>query len=126
MYMSDMRAVRWFQGQEDQTPREGGDIVLRLVVRPAGSTLAIPKDAAAALTKSEEIPWHFAADVMDFARVMRGTSDYMLEQYDDEVAQIEQLERHDELMFGDDTEWTQKAIRSCQVSDKFLMSQQVA
>lgn len=88
---------------------------MRLVVRPAGSTLAIPKDAAAALTKGEEIPWHFAADVMDFARVMRGTSEYMLEQYDDEIRQIEQLERHDELMFGDDTEWTQKAIRSCQV-----------
>ena len=97
-----------------QPPSEGGDIVLRLVVRPAGSTLALPKDASLALMKDEEIPWHFAADTMDFARVMRGTTDYMIEQYDDEIHQLEQLERHDELMFGDDNEWTQRAIRSCQ------------
>lgn len=97
-----------------QSPREGGDIVLRLVVRPAGSTLALPKDTSAACMKGEEIPWHFAADVMDFARVMKGTAVYMQQQYDEEISQLELLEQHDEVMFGDDNEWTQKAIRSCQ------------
>ena len=115
-----------------QPPGEGADIVLRLVIRPAGSTLALPKDASTSLMKDEQIPWHFAADVMDFARVMRGTAGYMQQQYDDEISQIQELERHDELMFGDDTEWTQKAIRSCQeakdrmntlTSEEDLMSQ---
>ena len=72
--------------------------------------------------KGEEIPWHFAADVMDFARVMRGTGDYMLEQFDHEISQIEQLERHDELMFGDENDWTQKAIRSCQDAKERIRS----
>ncbi|KAL9082537.1 MAG: hypothetical protein Q9159_006338 [Coniocarpon cinnabarinum] len=122
MYMSDMRAVRWFKGQESEVLQEGCDIVLRLVVRPAESTLALPKDASSALMKGEEIPWHFAADVMDFARVMRGTREYMLEQYDAEIHQLEQLERHDELMFGDDNEWTQRAIRSCQDAKERMRS----
>ena len=110
IYISDTRPVRWFIGQERPAPHEGEDIVLRLVMRPAGKTLALPRESSAML-QEEDIPWHFAADVMDFARVMKGTEDYMNEQYDTEIAEIEQLEKHDEVMFGEDTEWTGRAIR---------------
>ena len=112
VYISETRPVRWFTGQEQQAPHEDGDIVLRLVVRPAGSTLALPKEGSTTLDKEECIPWHFAADVMDFARVMKGTSKYMTEQFDREIEELEQLEKHDELMFGEDPEWTSKAIRA--------------
>jgi len=104
--------VRWYTGQEGEPAREGGDIVLRLVMRPAGSTLALPKEGCASMTKDESVSWHFAVDVMDYARVMKGTEDYMLAQFDEEIQQLEQLEKHDELMFGDDSEWTGKAIRT--------------
>lgn len=112
IYISDARPVRWYSGQEGETPREGGDIVLRLVMRPAGSTLALPKEVSQSMSHDDEIPWHFAADVMDYARVMKGTEDYMLKCFDDELDQIQQLERHDELMFGEDTEWTGRAMRA--------------
>ncbi|KAI9712268.1 MAG: hypothetical protein M1828_001711 [Chrysothrix sp. TS-e1954] len=112
IYMSETRPVRWYEGQEGQPPREGADIVLRLVVRSAGKTLALPKESAGVVRSEEDIPWHFAADVMDFARVMRGTEDYMVAQYEDELSQLKQVEKHDELMYGEDTEWTTKARRA--------------
>lgn len=92
-------------------PRENEDIVLRLVKRPAGSTLALPRESYS-IAKSDEIPWHIAADAMDFARVMKGTEDYMEEQFDKEIEDLRELERHDELMFGEGSEWTSKAIRN--------------
>jgi hypothetical protein len=113
IYASETRPVRWYTGQEGEPPREGGDVVLRLVVRPAGSTLAMPRDGADALGKDEDIPWYHAAEIMDYARVMRGGEDYMLEQLDQEIVMLEQQGKEDEVMFAEDSmEWTKKAIRN--------------
>lgn len=116
IYISETRPVRWYDGQEGEPPREGGDIVLRLVKRPAASTLAMPRDSADSLLKDEAIPWYFAADVMDYARVMKGSEEYMLEQYDQGIRDIDMLEKEDELMFGEDAEWTGRATRMLQES----------
>jgi hypothetical protein len=51
VYMSETRPVRWYIGQEGTPPREGEDVVLRLVMRQPGSTLALPRDGADALNK---------------------------------------------------------------------------
>lgn len=111
VYTSETRPVRWYVGQEGPAPGEHDDIVLRLVMRPAGSTLALPRETQIT-AMDDNIPWYHAVDVMDFARVMRGSEDYMTAQFDEELAQVEELERHDELMFGDDTEWTKRAMRA--------------
>ena len=112
IYMSDTRPVRWYTGQEGGAPREGEDVVLRLVMRSSGSTLALPRDGADALGKDEDIPWHFAAEVMDYARVMKGSEDYMAEQFEDEIRELEMQEKEDELMFGEDNvEWVRKAVK---------------
>jgi hypothetical protein len=110
--MSDTRPVRWYTGQEGPPPREGDDVVLRLVMRQPGSTLALPRDGADALGKSEDIPWYFAAEVMDYVRVMKGSEDYMLVQYDEEIEELRRQEKEDELMFGEETEWTKKAVKA--------------
>lgn len=113
IYMTETRPVRWYVGQEGEPPREGGDVVLRLVMRSAGSTLAMPRDGADALADDEDIPWYHAAEVMDYARVMRGGEDYMEEQFSAEMRQLELQEKEDELMFGEDNvEWMRKAIRA--------------
>lgn len=121
IYASETRPVRWYTGQEGEPPREGGDVVLRLVVRSAGSTLAMPRDGADALGKDEDIPWYHAAEVTDYARVMRGGEDYMLEQLDQEIVKLEQQGKEDEVMFAEDSmEWTRRAIRSIQeTKEKF-------
>ena len=110
VYISETRPVRWFQGQEGEVPREGGDVVLRLITRQPGSTLALPRDGAESLERVEDIPWYFAAEVMDYARVMKGSEDYMATQFDGEIEELRVQEKEDELMFGDETQWTKKAV----------------
>ncbi|KAK5117439.1 hypothetical protein LTR85_008824 [Meristemomyces frigidus] len=111
IYISETRPVRWYVGQESEPPREGGDVVLRLIKRKTGSTLGMPRESADTVAKGEAVPWYFAAEVMDYTRVMKGSEEYMLQQYDEALAAIEQLEKEDELMFGEDAEWTGRATR---------------
>ncbi|KAL2022007.1 hypothetical protein VTK56DRAFT_6247 [Thermocarpiscus australiensis] len=113
IYLSDVRPVRFYAGQESPLPRPGDDVILRLMMRRTGSTLALPKEGAAEVLRSgEDVPWHFAANVMDYARIMKGTSGYMAEQFDREVEDLLKQEKEDELLYHEDTEWTQKAIRA--------------
>ncbi|KAF7861376.1 hypothetical protein EAF04_007941 [Stromatinia cepivora] len=112
IYSSETRPVRWYIGQEGPAPREGEDVVLRLAMRQPGSTLALPRDGADVLDKSEDIPWYFAAEVMDYARIMKGSEEYMMEQFDSEIEALKQQENEDELMFGEEPEWTRKAVNS--------------
>ncbi|KAH7030752.1 uncharacterized protein B0I36DRAFT_322381 [Microdochium trichocladiopsis] len=112
--LSETKQVRFYHGQESPLPRPGEDVVLRLMVREAGSTLALPKEGAAdVLNRSSEIPWHFAANVLDYARIMKGTNDYVLEQFDREVDDLKRQAVEDEYQFGiEDGEWTQRAIKA--------------
>lgn len=112
VYNSETRPVRWFAGQEGAAPQEGCDVVLRLISRQQGSTLALPRDGAVSLDRADDIPWYFAAEVMDYARVMKGSEDYMAEQYEGEIEALQQQEREDELIFGEETLWTRKAVSS--------------
>lgn len=110
VYISDTHPVRWFAGQEGDAPQEGEDVVLRLMIRKPGSTLALPRDGAESLDRLDDIPWYFAAEVMDYTRVMRGSEEYMSLQYDEEIKELQYQEREDELIFGEDTTWTKKAV----------------
>lgn len=117
IYISEVRPVRFYAGQESPLPRPGEDVVLRLMMRYDKSTLALPNEGGAdVLNSGEEIPWHFAANVLDYARIMRGTSDYMTEQFAREIEDLEKQEKEDELMFNQDGEWTQKAIRAIEAA----------
>ena len=121
IYISETRPVRWYEGQEGEPPREGGDVVLRLVKRKAGSTLAMPRESAETVAKGEDIPWYFAAEVMDYARMMKGGQDYMLAQFDEALAAVDILEKEDELMFGEDAEWTGRAKRTLHEAKEKVM-----
>lgn len=113
IYISETRPVRFYAGQESPLPRPGDDVVLRLMMRSANSTLALPREGVAdVLNSGEEIPWHFAANVLDYARIMKGTSGYMRDEYDREIEDLLRQEKEDELLFHEDNEWTQKAIKA--------------
>ena len=118
VYLSETRPVLWFVGQEGQAPREGEDVVLRLMMRQAGSTLALPRDGAESLPKPDEVPWYFAAEVNDYARVMKGSEDYMRANYDREIEDLKYQEKEDELMFGEETQWTRRAIASIEEANE--------
>jgi hypothetical protein len=120
-YMSDVRPVRFYAGQESPLPRIGDDVILRLMVRNANSTLALPKEGAAEVFQSgEDVPWHYAANVLDYARIMKGTTGYMAEQFDREIEDLTKQEKEDELLYHEDTEWTQKAIRAVNAAKEKL------
>ncbi|KAE8365478.1 hypothetical protein BDV27DRAFT_126802 [Aspergillus caelatus] len=110
IYITETRPVRWFRGQDGDLPFEGGDVVLRLVKREPRSTLALPRDGAESIRPDEDIPWFHAAEVADYARIMKGGEDYMVGQYDSEIEDLRRQEAEDEVLFGDETTWTQKAI----------------
>ncbi|KAI1633466.1 hypothetical protein F4809DRAFT_644418 [Biscogniauxia mediterranea] len=112
--LADVRSVRFYAGQENPLPRPGQDVVLRLMVRDAGSTLALPNEGGADVVNlGEDIPWHFAANVIDYARVMKGTTDYVIEQYDREIEDLRRQAQEDEFQFGvEEGDWTQRAIRA--------------
>lgn len=113
VYLHDVRPVRFYAGQESPLPRVGDDVVLRLMARNSNSILALPYEGGSeVLNSGHDIPWHFAANVLDYARTMKGTGDYMLSQYDEEVEALERQEKEDETLFGQDNEWTQKGIKA--------------
>ncbi|KAK0644527.1 hypothetical protein B0T16DRAFT_430623 [Cercophora newfieldiana] len=113
VFISEVRPVRFYAGQESPLPRPGDDVILRLMMRNAKSTLALPREGGAeVLNSGDDIPWHFAANVLDYARIIKGTGGYMEEEYDREVEELLKQEKEDELLFHQDNEWTQKAIRA--------------
>ncbi|KAL7786254.1 hypothetical protein V8C37DRAFT_298807 [Trichoderma ceciliae] len=113
IYLPEARPVRLYAGQESPLPRVGDDVVLRLMARNADSTLALPRESGAeALSSGDGVPWHFAANVLDYARVMKGTGKYMAGQFDEEIETMLRQAVEDEALFGQDGEWTQKAVKS--------------
>ena len=115
IFIPESRPVRWTVGQDEIALREGGDVILRLMMRHSRSILALPRDTAEAVDRSECVPWYFAAEVFDHARIMKGGEDYMSEQYDKEITAVERQEMEDEVMFTDETaRWSKKAVSMIQ------------
>lgn len=122
VYLHETRPVRFYAGQESPLPRVGDDVVLRLMARNADSTLALPKEGGIeVLNAGDDVPWYSAANVMDYARIMKCTVEYMGEQFDEEIAALEQQEKEDQTLFGQDGEWTQKAIKTIQAAQERLV-----
>lgn len=110
IYISEARPVRWIAGHDASMLKEGGDVLLKLLKREPGKTLALPRDTADGHGRSDDIPWFHVAEMMEYARFMKGGEDYMMSQYDQEIVDLENQEKEDELMFGDENTWTRKAV----------------
>ncbi|KAI1177638.1 hypothetical protein F4777DRAFT_185809 [Nemania sp. FL0916] len=112
--LAEVRPVRFYEGQENPLPGVGEDVVLRLMVREAGSTLALPDESGSDIANlGEDVPWHFAASVLDYARIMKGTNEYVVEQYEREMEDLRRQAQEDEIQFGvEEGDWPQRAIRA--------------
>ncbi|KAL1835691.1 hypothetical protein VTJ49DRAFT_6210 [Mycothermus thermophilus] len=121
VYLTDVRPVRFYAGQESPLPRVGDDVILRLMMRSSKGTLALPREGASEVFQSgDDVPWHFAANVLDYARIMKGTSGYMAEQFDREIEDLVKQEQEDELLYHEDNEWTQRAVRAIKTAKEKL------
>ncbi|KAI0201895.1 hypothetical protein F4808DRAFT_422665 [Astrocystis sublimbata] len=123
--LSEVRPVRFYEGQENPLPEIGADVVLRLMVRNAGSILALPGEGASDIANmGEDIPWHFAASVMDYARIMKGTNEYVIEQFERETEDLRKQAQEDELHYGvEEGDWTQRAIRAINMAKEKVLEQ---
>ncbi|KAI1331741.1 hypothetical protein F5Y16DRAFT_359132 [Xylariaceae sp. FL0255] len=123
--LAETKPVRFHEGQENPLPEVGQDVVLRLMVRDAGSTLALPNESGNDVANlGEHVPWHFAASVLDYARVMKGTNDYVVQQYEREMDDLLKQAQEDEFQFGvEEGDWTQRAIRAIQTAKDKVQSQ---
>ncbi|KAJ8105154.1 hypothetical protein ONZ43_g7539 [Nemania bipapillata] len=112
--LAEVRPVRFYEGQENPLPGVGEDVVLRLMVREAGSTLALPDEGGSDVANlGEDVPWHFAASVMDYARIMKGTKEYVIEQFEREMEELQRQALEDEIQYGvEEGDWPQRAIRA--------------
>ncbi|KAI5819030.1 hypothetical protein BZA77DRAFT_260101 [Pyronema omphalodes] len=114
VYENDVKPVRVHTGQEMEGPKDGEDVVLRLMMLERGSTIALPREESEGAGNVGQIPWHFAAGVMDYARIMRATRDDMERQFSNEISDLDTLQKHDEVMYGEDGHWCKKAVRTIQ------------
>ncbi|KAI1258614.1 hypothetical protein F5Y18DRAFT_341329 [Xylariaceae sp. FL1019] len=123
--LSETKPVRFHEGQENPLPDVGQDVVLRLMVRDAGSTLALPDEAGSDVANlGEDVPWHFAASVLDYARIMKGTNEYVIQEYAREMDDLQKQAQEDEFQFGvEDGDWTQRAIRAIRTAKDKLSAQ---
>lgn len=123
--LAETKPVRFYAGQENPFPRVGEDVVLRLMLRESGSTLALPKEGGADVANlGEDVPWHFAANVLDYARIIKGTNEYLAEQFDREVEDLRRQAHEDEYQFGvEDGDWMQRAIRAINTARDKLKDQ---
>ncbi|KAI0521770.1 hypothetical protein F5B22DRAFT_594008 [Xylaria bambusicola] len=112
--LAETRPVRFYEGQENPLPAIGEDVVLRLMVREAGSTLALPDESGSDVANmGEDVPWHFAASVLDYARIMKGTNQYIIEQFEREIEDLQRQAQEDEIQFGvEEGDWPQRAVRA--------------
>ncbi|KAI0421330.1 hypothetical protein F5X98DRAFT_269099 [Xylaria grammica] len=123
--LTEVRPVRFYEGQENSLPDIGGDVVLRLMVREAGSILALPDEGGSDVANlGEDIPWHFAASVLDYARIMKGTNEYIVEQFEREIEDLQRQAQEDELQFGvEEGDWPQRAIRAIDTAKNKMKDQ---
>ncbi|KAI1203300.1 hypothetical protein F5X97DRAFT_128244 [Nemania serpens] len=123
--LAEVRPVRFYEGQENPLPNVGEDVVLRLMVREAGSILALPDEGGSDVANLDEtIPWHFAAGVMDYARIMKGTNEYVVKQFEREMEDLKRQAEEDEIQYGiEEGDWPQRAIRAINTAKEKVKDQ---
>src|SRR5947207_3541802 len=123
--LSETKPVRWYSiddGMDEENivvasePREGFDVAMRLFMRKPGTTLALPRDDYIALSQvavlpEGDVPWHYVPEILHYAWIVKGSTDYMHAEAQREIDELEKMEKEDETAFGEDGFWTQKAVQ---------------
>ena len=114
VYLAESRPVRFFTGQGGAPPR-WGRCRHSSCNETRGRYPRITEGRSHYPTQVEEIPWNFAVEVMEYARIMKGTETYMIDQYTREVEDLKIMQQESEVVYGEDGEWTKKAAASIEV-----------
>ena len=102
VYAHELRPVRWFESTE-ALPRNGEEILLRLIARRSGSMYALPRETDE--VDAETVPWHNHPEAAEYARFSRGDEAYMAEAAKDELAALLRARENDGKLYGEEDPW---------------------
>lgn len=100
-------------------PRPGHDAVMRLMFRPADSSLAVPADDTAKLTARDfaQLPSATALyDITNYSRVVRGNVAYAVDELRRDISELTEAKENSATLYGDSGEWYDKAIQAINAS----------
>ncbi|KAA8916810.1 hypothetical protein TRICI_001046 [Trichomonascus ciferrii] len=108
--------------EQFDTPRADNDVVLKLMFRPSGAHLALPKDTEGVdAAVFEDVPTTDLVQVAAYSRLAVGTLDYLVSEFDREIEQLQQSRSESKAMFEDSGEFHTEAINSIeQVKQVYL------
>ncbi|CAN6621644.1 hypothetical protein TRVA0_008S02564 [Trichomonascus vanleenenianus] len=100
------------------TPKEDEDVVLRLMFRPNGSPLALPKDTAGLTTSMfRGLPDASFNDISRYARLMKGSTEFFAAEYEREMVQLQVSRIENSEQFGaESVVWYDDAIAMIQAA----------
>lgn len=105
------------------TPREDNDVVLKLMFRPMGSYLAVPRDTENLHHQDfeGEAPSTDLSQVTQFSRLSVGTLEYQINEYDREIDQLIKSRQESRLLYEDNGEYHTDAIKSIEQAKKVYL-----
>jgi hypothetical protein len=108
--------------EQFDTPKADNDVVLKLMFRPSGSYLALPRDTEGVdSTVFEDVPTTDLQQAATYSRLAVGTLDYLVGEFDRELEQLQQSRNESKAMFEDSGEFHTEAINSIeQVKQVYL------
>ncbi|ODQ78629.1 hypothetical protein BABINDRAFT_162339 [Babjeviella inositovora NRRL Y-12698] len=88
-----------------ETPKVGDEVILTLLARPHNHMVPVPVNMLPFLgnrqsSKISPIPWHFQHEAALSSRLVKGDLRYVLDQYEQEVLQINESFETDKLLYG--------------------------
>ncbi|GMM36374.1 Mag2 protein [Saccharomycopsis crataegensis] len=114
-----------------ETPKVHEDAILRLMVKPHDSMVALPASINPDFKKVSDIPWCCAKDdqknldsnMYPYARIMKGNLDFIINEYQKEIEMITEQFLNDQVMFeSNNDKYVKQAIENIQREIKNIKS----
>lgn len=102
-------------------PKEDQDVVLRLMFRPMGSCIAVPADTDGLKKEMfDDLPDANMSDISRYSRLIKGSKNYTMEEYDREILQLQKSKEENALMFDDNGLYYDKAIQQIKNTQRII------
>ncbi len=95
------------------TPKEGEEVILRLMERKHDSILALPTSIHNNISnnKNKDIPF-ITDEIISYPRFLKSTNEFLVKEYQKEIKTIQDLAKNDALLYGEDSiAFSKDAIR---------------
>lgn len=92
------------------TPKEDHECILRLMIRPMGSLLAVPRDFLVDGFDFDDVPDAQNSVAFQHSRLLKGDDAYAIHEYELEIQQLERSREYNKTIYKDDGVYHTMAI----------------